>query len=56
VDESAQVLVCNDVETAFAQALEDSSPNDCVLVFGSFLTAAAALAHWKSRSAAQDLS
>jgi dihydrofolate synthase/folylpolyglutamate synthase len=49
VDESAHVLVCNDVESAFEQALQDASPNDCVLVFGSFLTAAAAIAHWKSR-------
>lgn len=56
VDETAHVLVCNDVETAFAQALEDSSPNDCVLVFGSFFTAAAALAHWKSQSAGRELS
>jgi dihydrofolate synthase/folylpolyglutamate synthase len=48
VEASAHVLVCNDVETAFAQALDDSSPNDCVLVFGSFLTAAAAIGHWKS--------
>jgi len=52
VEQSARVVVCNDVETAFTQALEDSSPNDCVLVFGSFLTAAAAIAHWKSHAAA----
>lgn len=47
--ESARVLICSDVEAAFSQALEDSEPNDCVLVFGSFVTAATAITHWNNR-------
>ena len=43
-----RVKVCPDVTSAFAQAMEESSANDCVLVFGSFLTAAAALEYWSS--------
>lgn len=47
----AQVISCADVDTALNAALgaasaEDSSPG-CVLVFGSFLTAAQAISRWQ---------
>ena len=37
----------NRVEAALDAALADSAPDDGVLVFGSFLTAAAAGNHWR---------
>jgi dihydrofolate synthase/folylpolyglutamate synthase len=37
------IHVCPDVDQALDQALKVSSPEDCILVFGSFLTAGAAL-------------
>lgn len=48
---TARVLVCQDAAGAFNEALNQASDNDCVLVFGSFLTAAAAMKQWKLREA-----
>jgi dihydrofolate synthase/folylpolyglutamate synthase len=42
----ARLNVCEDVEQAIEQALEDCGLQDCILVFGSFHTAGAALARW----------
>lgn len=44
----ADVTAWPDVVTAFDFALGESRREDCILVFGSFLTAAAALKHWQT--------
>lgn len=43
----ANVTAWPDVEAAFDFALGESGGQDCILVFGSFLTAAAAFTHWQ---------
>jgi dihydrofolate synthase/folylpolyglutamate synthase len=45
---SASLRQFESVEAALDAALADSTPDDGVLVFGSFLTAAAAGNHWRS--------
>lgn len=40
------IHVCPDVDQALDQAREACGPEDCILVFGSFQTAGAALARW----------
>lgn len=47
----APLSVFDRVETALDAALADSTPHDGVLVFGSFLTAAAARSHVRARPA-----
>jgi dihydrofolate synthase/folylpolyglutamate synthase len=44
------VNVFETVSQAFDAAIEDSGPNDGILVFGSFLTATEALLHWRSQN------
>lgn len=45
-DGSLDIRVFDRIGTALSAALEDSAANDAVLVFGSFLTASEALAHF----------
>ena len=47
--EPSRLSVFDSVERALDAALADSSPGDGVLVFGSFLTAAAARRHYRAR-------
>ena len=44
--EDGQITACHDVNEALDLAVEECGSADCVLVFGSFLTAAAAIARW----------
>ena len=48
--EGAAVSAYNDVASALGQALQDCQASDCLVVFGSFLTAAAAMTRWKEIS------
>jgi len=45
--EDGQITACHDVNEALDLAVEECRPADCILVFGSFLSAAAALARWE---------
>ena len=45
--EDGQITACHDVNEALDLAVEECGPADCILVFGSFLSAAAALARWE---------
>jgi dihydrofolate synthase/folylpolyglutamate synthase len=44
------INVFEDVRQALESAISDSGPDDGILVFGSFLTATAALLYWRSQN------
>jgi len=44
----AGITACHDVATAMDLALEACSPSDGIFIFGSFLTAAAAIEYWQT--------
>ncbi len=46
----ATVTACENVDSALSRALGECSETDCLLVFGSFLTAASAIGWWKSNA------
>jgi dihydrofolate synthase/folylpolyglutamate synthase len=43
---NGHITACEDVDTALTRALEACRPSDCILVFGSFRTAGAAISRW----------
>ena len=46
----AHIHICPELDQALDQALEASRPADCILVFGSFVAAGAALDRWSGLS------